>query len=436
MGSEWVFPFFTRLAPPHRKTHSDPIFTAMGVTLAPSFAPGPEGTAAAPSPGSRRHPWGPRGGESGHGRREGDWPTGQARRNACGSEVVAPGGDPRPRAGRGGRRRRLPVAARIAPRDRRRAERIRARGSGGGGARPERRPAHPRPERGGRPLRPRLRPRAGPPVADGDEPPDRGRAARRGAGAGRARHGPAAADARAPPPGRGHPAEPRSGREAPHRRLRQRGQRVARDAGGSSAARVPDRRVRARALDGGRHRGVAQGDGPRPWARMDARPHAAPDVGLPRAGPGPRFLYALPRGHAARGPASRVVVPFLSLSRRSAGTPHPGRGRRAIAEPGCRLVTGGGVTATGRPTKRRAVGVRPRHRDTARSNGACLAPRPRCRARLRRPRTAPRRPAPPAGVPGPGRDHRGPRDAPAPRFPRARRGGIPPPLPKRPSRLQ
>ena len=27
MGSEWVFPFLTRLAPPHRKTHSDPVFT-------------------------------------------------------------------------------------------------------------------------------------------------------------------------------------------------------------------------------------------------------------------------------------------------------------------------------------------------------------------------------------------------------------------------
>ena len=26
MGSEWVFPFLTRLAPAHRKTHSDPIF--------------------------------------------------------------------------------------------------------------------------------------------------------------------------------------------------------------------------------------------------------------------------------------------------------------------------------------------------------------------------------------------------------------------------
>ena len=26
MGSEWVFPFLTRLAPSHRKTHSDPIF--------------------------------------------------------------------------------------------------------------------------------------------------------------------------------------------------------------------------------------------------------------------------------------------------------------------------------------------------------------------------------------------------------------------------
>ena len=26
MGSEWVFPFLTRFAPPHRKTHSDPIF--------------------------------------------------------------------------------------------------------------------------------------------------------------------------------------------------------------------------------------------------------------------------------------------------------------------------------------------------------------------------------------------------------------------------
>ena len=28
MGSEWVFPFLTRLAPPHRKTHSDPIFAS------------------------------------------------------------------------------------------------------------------------------------------------------------------------------------------------------------------------------------------------------------------------------------------------------------------------------------------------------------------------------------------------------------------------
>ena len=26
MGSEWVFPFLTQLAPPHRKTHYDPIF--------------------------------------------------------------------------------------------------------------------------------------------------------------------------------------------------------------------------------------------------------------------------------------------------------------------------------------------------------------------------------------------------------------------------
>ena len=296
--------------------------------------------------------------------------------------MVAPGGDPRPRAGRRGGRRRLPVAARIASGDRRRAERVRARGSGGGGTRPQRHPAHRRPERGGRPLRPRLCPRAGQSVADGDEPPDRGRAAGRGAGAGRARHGPAASDARTPPPGRGHPAEPRSGREAPNRRLRQRGQRVARDAGGSAAARVPDRRVRARALDGGRHRGVAQGDGPRPRARMDARPHAAPDVGLPRAGPDPRLLYALRRGHAARGPASRVV---LFLSRRPRETPHhPGHGRRANAGPGCRLVTGRGVAAPGRPTGRRAIGVRPRRRDAVRSNGTCLTPRPRCRAASRR----------------------------------------------------
>ena len=30
MESEWVFPFLTRLAPPHRKTHSDPIFARAG----------------------------------------------------------------------------------------------------------------------------------------------------------------------------------------------------------------------------------------------------------------------------------------------------------------------------------------------------------------------------------------------------------------------
>ena len=30
MGSEWVFPFLTLLALPHRKTHSDPIFALTG----------------------------------------------------------------------------------------------------------------------------------------------------------------------------------------------------------------------------------------------------------------------------------------------------------------------------------------------------------------------------------------------------------------------
>ena len=49
MGSEWVFPFLTRLAPPHRKTHSDPIFAprpAGRPFLAPSYPPDPAADAA------------------------------------------------------------------------------------------------------------------------------------------------------------------------------------------------------------------------------------------------------------------------------------------------------------------------------------------------------------------------------------------------------
>ena len=224
------------------------------------------------------------------------------------AEMDLAGGAHPPRAGRCRGGGRLPVAPRIAPRDRRRADRRWPHRAGRGDPRPERHSARARPERGGRPLRPRLRPCPGPVVADGNEPPDRGRAPRRGVGRAGPRHRSPPPGARSLPPREGHPCASLPWRSSPNRRVRQRGQRIDGGQEGSSSARVPHRRSRSRALDGGRHGGVGQGDGPRPRARMDARSHAASDVEIPRPGPDPRLLHALPRGHAPRRRASGSVA--------------------------------------------------------------------------------------------------------------------------------
>ena len=262
--------------------------------------------------------------------------------------MVGMGGARPPRAGRHGNGRRLPVAPRFAPGDRRRAGRTRPCRAGGGGARPTRHPAHPRPERGGRPLRPWLRPRAGPPVADGDESPNRCGASRRGAGRTRPRHRPAAAGARSLSPGGGHHGAPLARRAEPDRPLRQRGQRVAGVEDGSPAPRVPDHRVRARALDGDRHGSVGQGDGPRPRARVVARPHAASHVGVSRPGADPRLLHALPRGHASRSGASGGAL--------GRGGERPGNAARTLRTgvgSGRRLASRRSNESPGRPHGRR-----------------------------------------------------------------------------------
>ena len=87
-------------------------------------------------------------------------------------------------------------------------------------------------------------------------------------------------------------------------------------------------------LDGGRHDGVAQGDGPRPRARMDPRPHAASHVGLPRPGTNPRLLHALPRGQAPRRRAS-----FAALDRGGERPGNAARTSRPGAGPGRRLAS-------------------------------------------------------------------------------------------------
>ena len=51
MGSEWVFPFLTRLAPSHRKTHSDPIFGVKNVKTRSD----PIFKRAEPAGGAERH---------------------------------------------------------------------------------------------------------------------------------------------------------------------------------------------------------------------------------------------------------------------------------------------------------------------------------------------------------------------------------------------
>ena len=251
----------------------------------------------------------------------------------------------RPCRGAGGGR--LRVAPRLPSGNRRGADRVRGRRAGGGGARSPRHSPHPRPQRGGRPLRPRLRPCPGPAVADGDEPPDRSGAARRGAGGGRRRYRPAASGARSPPPGDGLARLPRARVAAPDRRLRQRGQRVARDEGRAASARVPHRRVRARAVDGGRHRGLGQGDGPRPRTRVVARPHAASDVGVPRPGADPRLLHALPRGQAERRPAPRPVLGHAGERETSARCR-----RRPLRRIGARVASFRRLHAPGPPVHR------------------------------------------------------------------------------------
>ena len=320
---------------------------------------------------------------SGRGRPEGrNTPNGEPVEHD--TEMVGMDGGRRPPPRRCGGSRRLPVAPRVAPRDRRRTGRTRPWRARGGGARPARHPAHSRPERGGRALCPWLRPRAGPAVADGDESPNRRGSSRRGARCTRPRHRPAAAGARSLPPGAGYRRASLARRTPPRRRVRERGQRVAGDEDGSAPSRVPDPRVRARPLDGGRHGGVAQGDGPRPCARMDPRPHAPAHVGLPHAGPHPRLLYAVPRGPAPRRRASRTTLRHAGeRPRDAAGTlrtaAKTGRcrasrtcqgwqGRRSRRRPGtrCEIRSGRGPFAktlcgSRSPVRAGARRVRPQH---------------------------------------------------------------------------
>ena len=278
------------------------------------------------------------------------------------AETAWPGSARPAPAGRGGNGRRLPVNTRIAAGHRRRARRARSRGAGGDRARPPRHPARPRRERGGRPVRTGLRPCPGSAVADGDESPHRGRTARRGARIGRPRHGSAAAGARAPPMGEGGTAAPRTRIAPPHRSLRRRCQRMDRDAGGSAASRIPAPRIRARSVDRGRHHRMDQGHGPRPRARVGARPHAASHVAVPHAGSDPRLLYAVPARQTARRRASGAARIRGRNVERAAG------GRRA-------LTAGTGAASLGRLRARAGKAQDRRLREPTVSALAARAPR-------------------------------------------------------------
>ena len=114
-----------------------------------------------------------------------------------------------------------------------------------------------------------------------------------------------------------------------------------------------------------------KGDGARPRERVDARPHAASDVGLPRPGPDPRLLYALPRGPAPRRPASRAIV-RRSGERRAL---HAGYGLRAALGHGSRGASlGDRNAACQRPGRPRNPGP-PRAADP-RSGARAAYPRP------------------------------------------------------------
>ena len=67
----------------------------------------------------------------------------------------------------------------------------------------------------------------------------------------------------------------------------------------------------------GRYPGLGKGDGARPRARVDARPHAASPVGAPAAGPDPRLLYALSARQTARRRATRAVPARIRPDARS-----------------------------------------------------------------------------------------------------------------------
>ena len=201
----------------------------------------------------------------------------------------------------------LPLAPHFVARGQRRMDPLRSCRTGRGGAGPPRSTAHPRAERRGCALCARLRACPGPALADGDEPARRRGSPRRGAGAGRPRHRPPAADSRAVPPGGVDSRAPRTGVAASHRGLRARSQRVAGGAGRSLAARVPDPRIRTCPLACGRQPRVAQGHGARSRPRVDPRPHASANVEGSAGGPHPRLLPALP-GRQALGRGATACV--------------------------------------------------------------------------------------------------------------------------------